>query len=67
MNEIVGKTELAGAITIDHPSGTLTVTAAIEKQGKSYKVTQAALIRTARQLMDGQMFAAVDRLPWRKE
>ncbi len=62
----MGKTELAGAITIGHPSGTLTLTAAIEKQGKGYKVAQAALIRTARGLMNGQVFAAADRLPWRK-
>ena len=67
VNEIAGKTELSGTVTIGHPSGTLQVSGAIAKQGDGYKVTQAALIRTARRLMDGQVFAAVDKLPWHKE
>ncbi len=66
VNEIAGKHELSGTVTIGHPSGTLQVEGAIEGEG-SYKVTKAALVRTARRLMDGQVFAAVDKLPWREE
>ena len=51
-------------IRIGHPSGLLEVEIAYEKEGDNYAVKRAALIRTARRLMEGEVFAAIDRLPW---
>ncbi len=67
VNEIRGKPGLEGRVRIGHPSGTIEVEAALEERDGGYAATRAALIRTARRLMDGRVYAAVDRLPWRDE
>ena len=51
-------------IRIGHPSGLLEVEIAYEKEGDNYSVQRAALIRTARRLIVGKVFVAIDRLPW---
>ena len=53
-----------GKVRIGHPSGLLEVEIAYEKEGDSYSIKRAALVRTARRLMEGEVFAAIDRLPW---
>jgi 2-methylaconitate cis-trans-isomerase PrpF len=67
VNTICGKTGLAGTIRIGHPSGIMDVKVAIEKTDRGFDVTEASLIRTARRLAEGNIYVAVNRLPWRKE
>ena len=64
VNEICGQPKEPGRIRIGHPSGLLEVEVAVERRGDEFHVSRAALVRTARRLMDGQVYAAVDRLPW---
>ncbi|MEU6419290.1 PrpF domain-containing protein [Streptomyces spiralis] len=68
VNKAAGVSGSGGRIRIGHPSGTVEVEAAIDKHGDSgFTVTRAALVRTARRLMDGHVYTAADRLPWRDE
>ncbi len=64
VNEITGMRHEQGRVRIGHPSGLLEVEVALERRGQQYSVRNAALVRTARRLMDGQVYAAIDRLPW---
>lgn len=54
-----------GTIRIGHPCGVLEVAAAIEaRAGADPAVRRAAIVRTARRIADGRVYAAVDRLSW---
>ena len=64
VNEICGKSQNADRVRIGHPSGLLEVEVAVKRQPGGFDVSRAALVRTARRLMDGQVYAARDRLPW---
>ena len=44
------------AVRIGHPSGTIRVEMEIEKKEGRLRLTKAALARTARLLMDGQVY-----------
>ena len=46
-----------GALDIEHPSGKLTVDIALEDNDGEYTVRRSALLRTARKLMQGEVFA----------
>ena len=67
VNTISGKTGLKGKIRIGHPSGIMEVDIALKQTNTGFEVTEASLIRTARRLAEGKIFAAADRIPWRKE
>ncbi len=47
-----------GALDIEHPSGRFTVDIQLENDSAEYKVTRSALLRTARKLMDGNVYVA---------
>lgn len=65
LNEITQMTVTEGKVRIGHPTGVVEVDAAYEKQSdNTFKVNRASVIRTARRIMDGQVYAATDRLPW---
>jgi 2-methylaconitate cis-trans-isomerase PrpF len=57
VNEIYGKVQPDNppAVRIGHPTGTSHVKIEIEKQNGQLEVTKAALARTARLLMDGNV------------
>ncbi|MFS2100400.1 PrpF domain-containing protein [Variovorax sp. Varisp85] len=58
----------SGTIRVGHPCGVLDVAAAIENQtGADPLVRRAAFVRTARRIADGQVYTAMDRLPWLPE
>jgi len=44
------------SLDVEHPSGRFTVDIEISEQNGSYKVTRSALLRTARKLMDGNVY-----------
>ena len=67
VNTISGKTGLNGRIRIGHPSGIMEVDIALTQPTAGFDITEASLIRTARRLAEGKIFAAADRLPWREE
>ncbi len=68
LHDVCKQPEQEGEFRIGHPCGTLGVDIKIEqKSDKEVEIKQASLMRTARRLMDGQAFAAVDRLPWLKD
>jgi len=58
VNEIYRKVQPDNppAVRIGHPTGTLQVEIAIEEQNGQKELTKAALARTARLLMDGNVF-----------
>jgi 2-methylaconitate cis-trans-isomerase PrpF len=58
VNEIYTKAQPQNpaAVRIGHPSGKLQVEIEIEKQDGQLELTKAALARTARLLMDGNVF-----------
>ena len=64
VQQISGTNGLGGSIRIGHPSGIMDVEVQTKQDGGKVEVVEASLIRTARRLADGQVFAAVDRLPW---
>ncbi len=66
VSEVCKKSGQEGKIRIGHPSGLLEAEAAYEKRGEQYVVKRAVLVRTARRLLNGEVFAAIDRLPWKK-
>lgn len=45
-----------GALDVEHPSGRFTVDIGIVEDNGSYSVTRSALLRTARKLMDGNVY-----------
>lgn len=47
---------VAGALDVEHPSGRFTVDIELKEEGGEYKVTRSALLRTARKLMDGNVY-----------
>jgi hypothetical protein len=57
----VSRVETQGqpAVRIGHPAGVIEVDACVEAQGETLRLTQAALGRTARRLMEGYAF-----VPW---
>ncbi len=67
VNQVCGKDGLKGTIRIGHPSGIMNVDVALTRSGDGFDVAEASLIRTARRVAEGRIFAAVDRLPWRPE
>jgi len=67
VQQLSGKTGDGGSIRIGHPSGIMDVEVQTKQEGGKIEVVEASLIRTARRLADGQVFAGVDRLPWRPE
>ncbi|MDG2961182.1 4-oxalomesaconate tautomerase [Bisgaard Taxon 10/6] len=48
--------DTGSVVTIEHPSGFISVDMVCEPNGDSYKFTRAALVRTARPLMIGEVF-----------
>ena len=46
-----------GALDVEHPTGSFTVDIGIADEGGQLTVTRSALLRTARKLMDGQVYA----------
>ncbi len=52
-----------GRIRIGHPCGTLAVAARIDTSDGTIRVREASLLRTARKIMQGEIFVAHDRLP----
>jgi methylitaconate Delta-isomerase len=65
LNDVSMKKEQHGAFRIGHPVGTLTVTVNLEQPSDAdVRVKEASIIRTARRLMEGTVFAANERLPW---
>lgn len=54
-HEIAASNE-AGTLDIEHPSGRFTVDIDIANDGGEYVVRRSALLRTARKLMDGQVY-----------
>jgi len=58
VNEIYRKVQPDNppAVRIGHPTGTLQVEIEIEEQNGQKELTKAALARTARLLMDGNVF-----------
>ncbi len=67
VNAIPGKEGLTGTIRIGHPSGIMEVDVALKQTDTGFDVTEASLVRTARRLAEGTIFAAAGRLPWRTE
>jgi probable AcnD-accessory protein PrpF len=49
-----------GSVRFGHPSGTLTVGAEAVEQGGQWLVTKAVMSRSARRLMDGQVYVPAD-------
>ena len=45
-----------GAVDVEHPSGRFTVDIALRNDGGSYSIERSALLRTARKLMDGNVY-----------
>lgn len=45
-----------GVLDVEHPSGRFTVDIELENEGAQYRVTRSALLRTARKLMDGNVY-----------
>ncbi|MGB5739691.1 MAG: PrpF domain-containing protein, partial [Woeseia sp.] len=46
-----------GALDIEHPSGRFTVDIEIDEKDDNYIIRRSALLRTARKLMDGKVYA----------
>jgi 4-oxalomesaconate tautomerase len=53
-------------LDVEHPTGVFTVAMEVEVEGAQVRVRRAALVRTARKLMAGQVFAAAGREPDRR-
>jgi 4-oxalomesaconate tautomerase len=45
-----------GALDVEHPTGRFTVEIELSEQGGQFNVTRSALLRTARKLMDGNVY-----------
>lgn len=54
--EAVAGSAGSGSLDVEHPSGRFTVDIELEEEGGEYKVTRSALLRTARKLMDGNVY-----------
>ena len=52
----VTKIVSGGPVDVEHPSGRFTVDIDIVRQGSTLKVVRSALLRTARKLMDGNVY-----------
>ena len=48
-----------GALDVEHPTGRFTVDIGVAEEGGQLTVTRSALLRTARKLMDGQVYVSV--------
>ena len=46
-----------GAIEVEHPSGRFTVDIELQNENGEYRISRSALLRTARKLMDGHVYA----------
>ena len=49
--------QTGGALDVEHPSGRFTVDIAIENEDGEILIRRSALLRTARKLMDGHVYA----------
>ena len=67
VQRISDRTGVGGPVRIGHPSGIMDVEVQTKQDHGTIEVVEASLIRTARRLADGQVFVALDRLPWRPE
>jgi 4-oxalomesaconate tautomerase len=55
-DELLRPREDPGAITLEHPTGTITTTVQLDRDGDQVTVQRAGIVRTARKLMDGTAF-----------
>jgi 2-methylaconitate cis-trans-isomerase PrpF len=53
-----------GSYRIGHPSGTIAVDVELDQSGTEVDVRKASLVRTARRLFQGTVYAESSRLPW---
>ncbi len=51
-------------VRIGHPSGVFPVTARLDQDGTDITVTRASYMRTARRIMEGNVFVSTTRVPW---
>ena len=67
LNEVTCPTAVeSGRVRIGHPCGVLEVSAAVEQCAAGPAVLRVAFVRTARRIMDGAVYAGVDRPPSRQ-
>jgi 4-oxalomesaconate tautomerase len=57
-DRVAAAEQTAARLEIEHPSGFFTVDIALERRGSQTSVRRAALLRTARKLMRGELFIA---------
>ncbi|WP_254650846.1 PrpF domain-containing protein [Streptomyces sp. GbtcB7] len=57
----------SGIYRVGHPGGTLSVEVELSESGSRVDVVRASLIRTARRIFEGTVFAEPSRLPWAGE
>lgn len=57
---IAGSTA-AGALDVEHPTGKFTIDIDLENAGGEFRVNRSALLRTARKLMDGNVYVPEGR------
>jgi len=57
--EVAGITdpEQVGELEVEHPTGFFTVSMQVVRDGEGIKVRRSALLRTARKLMSGEVYA----------
>ncbi len=55
-HEVAGPTSAAGQLDIEHPTGRFTVDIDVDNGSGEIKVRRSALLRTARKLMDGNVY-----------
>jgi 2-methylaconitate cis-trans-isomerase PrpF len=53
-----------GCYRLAHPSGVLATVVDLEQSGTALTLRRAAIVRTARRIMDGTVYASGARLPW---
>jgi 2-methylaconitate cis-trans-isomerase PrpF len=64
LHEVSSKQALSGQFRLGHPCGTLRADVVLEENSDGeFAIRRAAFVRTARRLMDGQVYVAIDRLP----
>ena len=52
----VAEVAVSGALDVEHPTGRFTVDIRVAEEGGQFRVTRSALLRTARKLMDGNVY-----------
>jgi len=53
----IASSAASGSLDVEHPSGRFTVDIDIEEEHGQYAIKRSALLRTARKLMDGNVYA----------